>query len=146
MVQLVKNLPAMWETWFDPWVGKVPWRRERLPTPVFWPVEFHGPYSPWGREDKAEQLSLPHPVNGASLVAQTVKKLSTMQETWVWSLGQEIPWRKEWIPIPVFLLAEFRGQRSLEGYSAWGSRVRHDRATNFHIHTMNSERFSYFAI
>ena len=21
--------------WFDPWVGKIPWRRERLPTPVF---------------------------------------------------------------------------------------------------------------
>ena len=24
------------------WVGKIPWRRERLPTPVFWPGEFHG--------------------------------------------------------------------------------------------------------
>ena len=24
------------------WVGKIPWRRERLPTPVFWPREFHG--------------------------------------------------------------------------------------------------------
>ena len=24
---------------FDPWVGKIPWRRERLPTPVFWPRE-----------------------------------------------------------------------------------------------------------
>ena len=23
----------------DPWVGKTPWRRERLPTPVFWPRE-----------------------------------------------------------------------------------------------------------
>ena len=30
---------------FDPWVGKIPWRRERLPTPVFWPREFHGLYS-----------------------------------------------------------------------------------------------------
>ena len=29
---------------FDPWVGKIPWRRERLPTPVFWPGEFHGLY------------------------------------------------------------------------------------------------------
>ena len=27
---------------FGPWVGKIPWRRERLPTPVFWPGEFHG--------------------------------------------------------------------------------------------------------
>ena len=26
---------------FDPWVGMIPWRRERLPTPVFWPGEFH---------------------------------------------------------------------------------------------------------
>ena len=26
---------------FDPQVGKIPWRRERLLTPVFWPGEFH---------------------------------------------------------------------------------------------------------
>ena len=48
VAQLVKNLPAIWETCFDPWVGKIPWRRERLPIPVFWPGEFHGLYSPWG--------------------------------------------------------------------------------------------------
>ena len=33
---------------FKPWVGKIPWRRERLPTPVCWPGEFHGLYSLWG--------------------------------------------------------------------------------------------------
>ena len=27
---------------FDPWVGKIPWRKEWLPTPVFWPGESHG--------------------------------------------------------------------------------------------------------
>ena len=45
---------------FDPWVGKIPWRRERLPTPVFWPREFHGLYSSWGRKesDRTERLSL----------------------------------------------------------------------------------------
>jgi len=45
---------------FDPWVGKTSWRRERLPTPVFWPGEFHSLYSPWSRKesDTAEQLSL----------------------------------------------------------------------------------------
>ena len=48
VAQLVKNLPATWETWV-PWVRKIPWRRERLPTPVLWPGEFHGLYSPWGR-------------------------------------------------------------------------------------------------
>ena len=45
VAQLVKNLPAMQETR----VGKMPWRRERLPTPVFWPGEFHGLFSPWSR-------------------------------------------------------------------------------------------------
>ena len=50
VVLLVKNLPAMWETGFSLWVGKIPWGRERLPTPVFWPGEFHGLYSPWGMQ------------------------------------------------------------------------------------------------
>ena len=36
---------------FDPWGGKVPWRREILPTLVFWPGEFHRLYSPWGHEE-----------------------------------------------------------------------------------------------
>jgi len=39
IAQPVKNPPAMRETWVDPWVGKIPWRRERLPTSVFWPGE-----------------------------------------------------------------------------------------------------------
>ena len=57
--ELVKDLPAVQETGFDPWVGKIPWRRERLPTPVFWPGEFHGLYSPWGHKelDTTKQLS-----------------------------------------------------------------------------------------
>ena len=51
MAQLVKNPPAMRETAFDSWVGKIPWRRERLPTLVFCPREFHGLYSPLGRKE-----------------------------------------------------------------------------------------------
>ena len=45
---------------FDPWVGKMPWRREWLPTPVFWPGEVHGLYNPWGHKelDMTERLSL----------------------------------------------------------------------------------------
>ena len=46
--QLVKNPPAMWETWVQSWVGKIARRRERLPTPVFRPGEFRGWCSPWG--------------------------------------------------------------------------------------------------
>ena len=38
---------------FDPWVGKIPWRRKWQPTPVFLPGKSHGrrslvDYSPWG--------------------------------------------------------------------------------------------------
>ena len=40
MAQMVKNLPQCRRHGFDPWVGKMPSRRERLPTPVFWPGEF----------------------------------------------------------------------------------------------------------
>ena len=44
----------------ETWVEKIPWRRERLPTLLFWPGEFHGLYSPWGRKesDMTEWLSL----------------------------------------------------------------------------------------
>ena len=49
--QLVKNPPAMQETWVPSQVGKIPWRSERLPTPVFWPEEVHGLYSPWGSKE-----------------------------------------------------------------------------------------------
>jgi len=31
-----------------------------------------------------------------------------------------IPWRREWLPTPVFVPGEFHGLRSLEGYSPWG--------------------------
>ena len=31
-----------------------------------------------------------------------------------------IPWRRKWLPTPVFLPGEFRGQRSLTGCSPWG--------------------------
>ena len=56
MAQMVKNLPAMQETGFNPWVGKIPWIREWHPTSVFLLGEFHGQrnlgvYSPWGHKE-----------------------------------------------------------------------------------------------
>ena len=51
---------------FDSWVGKIHWRRNRLPTPDSW----------------------------ASLVAQLVKNPAAMRETWVRFLGQEDPLEK----------------------------------------------------
>ena len=58
VAQLVKNLQCG-RPRFDPWIGKIPWRRERLPTAVFWPGEFQGLYSLWGHQelDMTEKLS-----------------------------------------------------------------------------------------
>ena len=59
VAQLVKNQPPTWETQVQSLSWEDPWRRERLPNPVFWPEEFHG-LRPWGRKesDTTEQLSL----------------------------------------------------------------------------------------
>ena len=83
VAQLVKNPPAIQETR----VGKIPWREERLPTPVFWPGEFRGLYNPWGHKesDTTERLllshslfhlSLPH-FSGPGKVSSSLGKLHT---------------------------------------------------------------------
>ena len=56
---MVKNLFAMQETRFNPWIRKIPWRREWIPSPVFLPGEFHGQwslasYNPWVRKSRAQ--------------------------------------------------------------------------------------------
>ena len=57
VVLVVKNSPANADRrkrhGFDPWMGKIPWRRAWQPTVVFLPGEFHGQrslvgHSPWG--------------------------------------------------------------------------------------------------
>ena len=57
---------------------------------------------------------------GASMVAQMVKNLHTMQETQVQFLGWEDPLGKGMATHSVFLLGESHGQRSLVGHSPWG--------------------------
>ena len=52
----------MQETWVQSWVGKIPWRRERLPPPVFLPEGSHGQrslvgFSPWGPKLLCQNLS-----------------------------------------------------------------------------------------
>ena len=95
VAQLVKNLLAMWRPGFDPWVGKIPWRRERLPTPVF----------------------LGFPCGSAG------KESACIAKTWVWSLGWEdplekgkathssiLPWRIPWTVQSVHGVTESRTQ------------------------------------
>ena len=67
-----------------------------------------------------EGMGYPFQYSWASLVAQLVKNLPAMHETWVQSLGQEDPLEKKMEPTLVFFLGEFHGQRSLVGCSLWG--------------------------
>ena len=45
VAQLVKNLPAMQETWVQSLGWENPLEKGKATTPVFWPAEFHGLYS-----------------------------------------------------------------------------------------------------
>ena len=82
----------MQETPVDSWVGKIYWRRNRLPTPVF--------------------LGFP-------ILAHLVKNPPAMWrpgfDPWV----RKIPWRRERLPIPVFWPEEFHGLYSPWGPKSW---------------------------
>ena len=62
---MVKKPPAKCRRCrFDPWVGKISWKRKWQPTSVFFPGKSHGQrslagYSPWGRKelDMTQQLN-----------------------------------------------------------------------------------------
>jgi len=69
-------------------------------------------------------------------VAQTVKRLSTMWETRVRSLGWEDPWRRKWQSTPVLFPGKSHGHRSLVGYSPWG---RKDSDTTEQLHVGSLE-------
>ena len=95
--------------------GKIPWNRKQQPTPAFVPGKSHGQWSlagyrPWDRRVMTEYYhcryyykimkNWRHPnrevfvASWTSLVAQTVKRLPTMQETRVQSPGREDPLEK----------------------------------------------------
>ena len=82
VAQLVKNPPAMWETW----VRSLGWEdlleKERIPTPVFLPGELHGLYSPWGCKESAVDwaiLSTPFPNSEADTFPHDWHLLKRMQ-------------------------------------------------------------------
>ena len=103
----------LWKTWLPlrTWNPRIPWPEHWLPLPFIFSGTFALYYflSPWSFSSGRQSW--------ASLVARTVKNLPAMQETWVWSLGQEDPLE---YPTPVFLPGKSPGQRSLAGYSPWG--------------------------
>ena len=62
VAQTEKNPAANAGDGFNPWVGKIPWRRKWQPTPVFLPGKVHGQrslvgYSPWGHKRVRHDLT-----------------------------------------------------------------------------------------
>ena len=83
VTQLVENHLQCRRPWFYSWVGKIPWRRDRLPTPVF--LGFPG-----GSAGKESACS----VGNLGLIPGIF-------------LTGKIPWRRERLPTPVFWPGEF---------------------------------------
>ena len=98
VAQMVKIHLQCRRTQFNSWVGKIHWRRDRLPTPVLW--------LPWwlSGEESTCNAGDPGSIPGSG----------------------RFSWRWEWQPTPVFLPGEFHGQRNLVGDSPRGRRVRHN--------------------
>ena len=129
----------MRETMFNPWVGKIPWRREWQPTPVFLIGKSHrwrslvSP-SPWVHKESDTTEWLTHRRAQAGIsevwtdvglerssVAQTVKNPIAMWETWVWSLGWADPLVEGMATaLHYSCLENPHGQRSLESCTPWG--------------------------
>ena len=82
----------------------------------------------------ATYLRQQFPSPRTSPVAQTVKRLPTLQETWVQSLGREHLQEKKWQPTPVFLPGKSHGLRILVGYSPRG---RKESDTTEPLHSLN---------
>ena len=98
MAQRVKHLSAVWETWV-------------------WSL---------GREDPLEKEMATHSSILACRIPWTEEPgrlqsmgLQRVGHDWVTSLWK-IPFRRKWIPIPVFLSGKFHGQKILVDCSSWG--------------------------
>ena len=126
---MIKNYLPMQELnifGFNPWVGKISWRREWLPIPVLLDGEFHAQrslvcYSPWGRKeaDMTEWLLLS--------LFQMVKRLPTTWESRVWPLGRKDPLEKEMATHSSFLSWRIPGKGEPGGLPSMGlQRVGHN--------------------
>ena len=108
---------------FDPWVGKIPWRRKWQPAPGFLPGESHGQGSLVGTvhgvTKSRTRLSDFTYLLGFSVSSDYKESACNAGDTASIPGWGKISCRREWLPTPVFLPGEFHGQRSLVGYSPW---------------------------
>ena len=71
---------------FNPWVGKIPWRRKWQPTPIFLPGKFHGwrslaGYSPW-RCKKLDTTERTCPIHNSTTERQ-INQFKNEQKIWI---------------------------------------------------------------
>ena len=120
---------------FNPWVGKILWRRKWQPSLVFLPGRSHGQrslagYSPWRRKELDIDWATEHStcinryINTESFPGTLDRKINCLQ---CWRPGfspwiGKIPQRRKQQPAPVLVPGKFHGWRNLVGYSAWGHR------------------------
>ena len=105
MAQMVKNLPPT----FDPYVRKIPCRREWQPTPLFLSGESRGQrslvgYSPWGHKesDRTERvtLSLSHMAINSVQVSPSASALPSSMEV---SVGLQGNCQASWLTMVLVL-------------------------------------------
>ena len=115
---------------FDPWVGKIPWRRKWQPPPVFPPGKSHGRrslagYSPWGGSQSRTRLSDFH-----SLTLRPLGSITTSE--WV-SLAAPAQKRQE----PVLPMVEPQPLHSTQdGWSSVGSTYCVSGTSHPHTHSV----------
>ena len=106
----------------QPWALLLPEKRKRLGKESACNAGDPGSIPRSGR-CAGEGIDYPFQYSWAYLVAQLIKNLPAMQETWVQSRGQEDPLEKGMAThSSLFLPGEFHGQRSLVCCSPWGHR------------------------
>ena len=119
VAQMGKNLPGQCrKSGFDPWVEKIPWRREWQPTLAFLPGEFHGhrslgSYSPY------------YPMTGVKNTKYSVISNSSRHD---WATNT-LPWLSKWIlhgsrTLNIALMKRFCGSsnkiKTIEKKKEWG--------------------------
>ena len=135
---------------FDPWAGKIPWRRKWQPTPVFLPGESHGwrshgwrslvGYSPRGckESDTTERLHFhfmmiftllqwsgtkPAISLRCACIVSVIPKflpVHSITSTLRALLYSCLCFPRQWHPTPVLLPGKSHGRRSMVGCSPWG--------------------------
>ena len=127
---LIKNLPAMWETWVPSLNWEDPLEKSKATHSSFWPGVFNGLF---------HFHFLLTEANGVASRCHSGKE-STCQFRRCKRHGFDprvgrIPWRRKWLPTPLVLPGKSHGQRSLAGYSPWG-RKESDMTERLSTHTV----------